>query len=117
MPACPIIHLPKPFRAQDLLDAIAQGVELSRAWRSEAASIADLQACHASLTPRERQVMAPVVTGRLNKQIAGDLDVSEVTVKAHRGQVMRKMRATSVAELVRFADRLKIPAAGVSPKA
>ncbi len=108
--------LPKPFRAQDLLDAIGQGIEQSRAWRAEAAGIAVLQASYACLTARERQIMARVVTGRLNKQIAADLDVSEVTVKAHRGQVMRKMRARSLAELVRFADRLNISATAVSPK-
>jgi FixJ family two-component response regulator len=108
--------LPKPFRAQDLLAAIGQGIEQSRAWRAEAAGIAGLAACYASLTARERQVMALVVTGRLNKQIAADLDVSEVTVKAHRGQVMRKMGVKSVAELVRVADKLRIPAATLSPK-
>jgi FixJ family two-component response regulator len=109
--------LSKPFRAQNLLDAIGQGIEQSRAWRKEAAGIADLRACYASLTARERQVLALVVTGRLNKQVAADLDVSEVTVKAHRGQVMRKMRARSLAELVRFADKLNISTATASPKA
>jgi len=113
MKAGAVEFLPKPFRARDLLDAIAQAIEKSRAWRKDAAEIAGLRTFYASLTARERQVMALVVTGRLNKQIAADLNLSEVTVKAHRGQVMRKMHARSLAELVRLADKLDISTATV----
>ena len=117
MKAGAVEFLSKPFRVQDLLDAISQAIEKSRAWRRDAAGIADIQTYYAALTARERQVMALVVTGRLNKQIAADLNVSEVTVKAHRGQVMRKMHARSLAELVRFADKLNGATATVSPQA
>lgn len=110
MKAGAVEFLSKPFRAQDLLDAIWLAIEKSRAWRRDAAVIADLQLCYASLTTREREVLALVVTGRMNKQIAAELDVGEVTVKVHRGQVMRKMRAKSLAELVRVADKLGISA-------
>jgi FixJ family two-component response regulator len=105
-----IEFLPKPFHDQELLDAIQLGIERDRARRREAAALADLQQRFDSLTPREREIMALVVTGRMNKQIAADLEVSEITVKVHRGQVMRKMRAKSLAELVRMADRLDISA-------
>jgi FixJ family two-component response regulator len=108
MKAGAVEFLSKPFRAQDLLDAIRPAIEQSRAWRHDAAVIAGLQARYGSLTTREREVFALVVTGRMNKQIAAALDVGEVTVKVHRGQVMRKMGARSVAELVRVADRLGI---------
>src|SRR6266404_1224821 len=97
--------LPKPFRDQDLLDAVQQALDRSRELRQEQAAMADIQARFDSLTPRERQVMGGVVAGLLNKQIAYDLGISEVTVKIHRGQVMQKMRAASVADLVRMADR------------
>jgi FixJ family two-component response regulator len=106
-----IEFLTKPFRDQELLDAVQLGIERDRARRQDAAVLAGLQARFESLTPREREVMALVVTGRMNKQIAAKLEVSEITVKVHRGQVMRKMRATSVAELVRMADRLGVLAA------
>jgi FixJ family two-component response regulator len=105
-----IEFLTKPFRDQELLDAIHQGIERDRARRQEAGAVAGLQERFASLTAREREIMAHVVTGRMNKQIAGDLDVSEITVKVHRGHVMRKMGARSLAELVRMADRLGVSA-------
>jgi FixJ family two-component response regulator len=100
--------LPKPFRDQDLLDAVQQGLDRSRVLREEQAEMADLHARIDSLTPRERQVMERVVAGLLNKQIAYDLGIAEVTVKIHRGQVMEKMRAASVTDLVRMADHLGI---------
>jgi FixJ family two-component response regulator len=106
-----IEFLTKPFHDQELLDAIQLGIERDRAGRREAAARLGLQERYGSLTPREREIMALVVSGRMNKQIAGDLGLSEITVKVHRGQVMRKMRAKSLAELVRMADRLGVPAA------
>lgn len=108
MRAGAVEFLPKPFRDQDLLDAVQQALDRSRVLREEQAAIVDLRARFDSLTPRERQVMGGVVAGLLNKQIAGDLGISEVTVKLHRGQVMQKMRAASAADLVRMADRLGI---------
>jgi len=99
--------LTKPFRDQDLLDAIQQGLSHDHAWLEDEKEMAVLRARFELLTPREREVMAHVVKGRLNKQIAGDIGVSEITVKVHRGQVMRKMRASSLPELARMADRLK----------
>jgi FixJ family two-component response regulator len=96
----------KPFRDQELLDAIHVGIERSRAQRQEAAVLEDLRQRFVTLTPREREIMALVIVGRLNKQIAGELGVSEVTVKVHRGQIMRKMRAKSLPELVRMGDAL-----------
>jgi FixJ family two-component response regulator len=103
-----IEFLPKPFRDQDLLDAIQLGLARDEARLQEEKSTAALQTRFRSLTAREREVMAGVVAGRLNKQIAGDLGVSEVTVKVHRGQVMRKMKAASLPELARMADKLKL---------
>ena len=108
MRAGAVEFLPKPFRDQDLLDAVQQALDRSRVLRQEQAAMADLQARFDSLTPRERQVMEGVVAGMLNKQIAYDLGIAEVTVKIHRGQVVQKMRAESVADLVRMADRLGI---------
>jgi FixJ family two-component response regulator len=108
-----IEFLTKPFRDQDLLDAIQQGLARDRDSIAEDRELAVLRARFELLTAREREVMAHVVTGRLNKQIAGDLGVSEVTVKVHRGQVMQKMRAKSVVELARMADRLS---ANTGPK-
>ena len=105
-----IEFLPKPFHDQELLDAIQLGIERDRARRRDAAAVADLRERFESLTRREREIMALVVTGRMNKQIAADLDVSEITVKVHRGHVMRKMRARSLADLVRMADRLEADA-------
>jgi FixJ family two-component response regulator len=100
--------LTKPFRDQDLLDAIQAALERDRARRAESAAVQDVRERLASLTPRENEVMQLVVRGRLNKQIASDLGMSEATVKMHRGQVMRKMDAASVAELVHLAQRLGI---------
>jgi FixJ family two-component response regulator len=98
--------LSKPVREQDLLDAVQQALDRSRVLREEQAAMADLQARFDSLTPREREVMGGVAAGLLNKQIAYDLSISEVTVKIHHGQVMQKMGTASVADLVRMADRL-----------
>jgi FixJ family two-component response regulator len=104
-----IEFLTKPFQDQELLDAIQLGIERDRVRRQDAAAVGGLHERFGSLTPREREIMALVVAGRMNKQIAGDLGVSVITVKVHRGQVMRKMRAKSLAELVRMADRLGVP--------
>ena len=98
--------LTKPFRDQDLLDAVNVGLARDRVWLEHEKAMTTLRTSFDSLTPREREVMASVVTGRLNKQIAADLGVSEVTVKVHRGQVMQKMRAKSLTELARMADKL-----------
>ncbi len=100
--------LTKPFDDQVLLDAVFAAIERDRAGRSDAVVLATLQASYRELTQRERQVLQLVVAGRANKQIAAELSLSVVTVKVHRGQVMRKMRAKSVAELVRMADRLSL---------
>jgi FixJ family two-component response regulator len=106
MKAGAVEFLTKPFQDQDLLDAIHVAIERDRARRREAAQLDLLQVRYGLLTEREREVMKLVVGGRANKQIAADLKLSEVTVKVHRGQVMRKMRARSLPELVRMADRL-----------
>jgi len=110
MKAGAVEFLTKPFDDQVLLDAIHAAIERDRAGRRDAASLAVLMARYEELTERERQVMKLVVTGRVNKQIAAELGLSLVTVKVHRGQVMRKMLAKPVAELVRMADRLGLPA-------
>jgi FixJ family two-component response regulator len=105
-----IEFLTKPFRDQDLLDAIQLGLARDRAWLEEEKAIAGLRARFETLTPREREIMALVVTGRLNKQIAYEIGISEITVKVHRGQVMRKMQASSLPDLARMADRLNFAA-------
>jgi FixJ family two-component response regulator len=106
MKAGAVDFLTKPFRDQDVLDAIQAAIERDRERRRDAALVADLRERYATLTERERQTLRRVVIGHPNKQIAAELSLSEMTVKVHRGQVMRKMRAKSVPELVRMADRL-----------
>jgi FixJ family two-component response regulator len=100
--------LTKPFRVDVLLGAMAQAIERSRATVRDDAELRDLRESYATLSPREREVMALVVSGRLNKQVGGELGISEITVKAHRGRVMRKMKAPSLGDLVTMAARLHI---------
>ncbi|MGA3040267.1 MAG: response regulator [Bryobacteraceae bacterium] len=102
--------LTKPFRGQVLLDAIHRAIECDRAARHEQSKTAELRQRLATLTPREREVMQFVISGLLNKQIAAGLGASERTVKIHRGQVMRKMQAASLPDLVRIAGKLGMPA-------
>jgi FixJ family two-component response regulator len=111
MKAGAIEFLTKPFHHQELLDAIHAAIERDRERRQEAVLVAELRERYSTLTERERQIMMLVVVGRANKQIAAELNLSEMTVKVHRGQVMRKMHAGSLPALVRMADRLEVPTA------
>ena len=106
MKAGAVEFLTKPFRDQDLLDAVRSGIQLDRKEREERADLAELRDCVGQLTQREQEVMWLVVSGLLNKQIALQLGTSEKTIKIHRSQVMRKMRASSLADLVRMSQKL-----------
>jgi FixJ family two-component response regulator len=109
MKAGAVEFLTKPFRDQELLDAVQQALERDCKAREQQAETADLRSRFDSLTARERDVLALVVAGLLNKQVAGELGTSEASVKVHRQHVMEKLGAGSLAELVRMADKLKIP--------
>lgn len=110
MKAGAIDFLPKPFREQDMLDAVAVAIARDRDRRAADGGRRALESKFATLSPRERQVMALVTAGKLNKQVAGDLELSEITVKIHRGAAMRKMGARSLADLVRMAEALHVSA-------
>src|SRR5262249_28851269 len=112
MKAGAVEFLTKPFRDQDLLDAIQQALVRDRDWRQQQSQIAELRARFDELTFREKEVMRLVAAGLLNKQVAGELGISEITVKIHRGQVMEKMGRGLLADLVRMTEKLKAVAAG-----
>jgi FixJ family two-component response regulator len=108
MKAGAIEFLPKPFRDQDMLDAVQQALERDRERRERNSGLAKLKSSFDTLTPREQEVMSLVTAGLMNKQVAGEIGVSEITAKVHRGNIMRKMGAKSLAELVRMADALGV---------
>jgi len=108
MKAGAVDFLTKPFRDQDMLDAVAMAIERDRERREEEKRLSNLRAHFEALTPREREVMGLVTAGMMNKQIAGELNLSEITVKIHRGHVMRKMNVRSLADLVRMAEVLGV---------
>lgn len=110
MKAGAVGFLTKPFPDHELLDGIGEAIERDRAARTGGAELRELRACYATLRPRERQVLELVIAGRLNKQAAAELGTTEITIKVHRGRVMAKMRATSLADLVTRAGRLKLGA-------
>ncbi|WP_420968086.1 response regulator transcription factor [Bradyrhizobium sp. B120] len=106
MKAGAVDFLTKPFRDQDMLDAVTTAIERDRTRRNEAGALANLRAAFATLTPRERQIMSLVTAGLMNKQVAAEIGVAEITVKIHRGHIMRKMAAKSLPDLVRMAQIL-----------
>ena len=108
MKAGAVEFLTKPFRTEELLEAVGQALGRDSEVRKQRSDTSELRERLGTLTPRERQVLALVVAGFLNKQIAGELGITELTIKVHRGRVMRKMNATSLADLVRMAEKLKI---------
>ncbi len=108
MKAGAVDFLTKPFRDQDMLDAVAQAIERDRKRRDNEKSLAELRGLFESLTTREREIMALVTAGLMNKQVAGQLGLSEITVKIHRGHIMRKMGVRSLADLVRAAEALEL---------
>ena len=111
MKAGAVDFLPKPFRDQDMIDAVIAAIERDRQRRAQDDATADVRSRFANLSPREQQVMTLVTAGKMNKQVAFDLGLSEITVKTYRGAVMEKMAARSFADLVRMADALRQPAA------
>jgi FixJ family two-component response regulator len=114
MKAGAIDFLPKPFRDQDMLDAVTRALDQDRKWRESKQAVANLQHRFESLTRREREVMTLVTSGLMNKQIAHELNVTEITVKIHRGNAMKKMAARSLADLVRMAETLEVTRANES---
>jgi FixJ family two-component response regulator len=109
MKAGAVEFLTKPFRGQELLDAVQEAITRDRAAWRERGEFSEIRARYDSLTPREKEVMALVVSGLLNKQVAAELGASELTIKTHRGRVMEKMAADSLADLVRMSEKLKLP--------